>query len=285
MLVANDLPGAHQTRKYREPDFPVERSRAVAGKGSYTLRFQLRAEKFTRALCPDGKPVGNNGAGKVLKVDRKRIITWVDEEQKIRGMIKSKPPLSKARAAHPGVAHSTADVEKELEDFINEQRKAHRGCGNREVVNKLLELKPDAPGGLSAPATPEEANQFRAKFNNWYQRFRKWRGFGIRRSTSVGQMLPKGHEGMAWATLMKVRDALVKCPRDLRSTKPVCSWREPHRGEGSEFRAAGVSHGGRFSRIRQRGPDAGPGRDASGDNSREARCEGCSQQHRRCVWS
>ncbi|CAN0595375.1 unnamed protein product, partial [Laminaria digitata] len=38
------------------------------------------------------------------------------------------------------------------------------------------------------------AEQFRAKFNNWYQRFRKRRGFSIRRRTSVGQKLPTGHE-------------------------------------------------------------------------------------------
>ncbi|CAN0345754.1 unnamed protein product, partial [Scytosiphon promiscuus] len=34
----------------------------------------------------------------------------------------------------------------------------------------------------------------------WYQRFRKRHGFSIRRRTSVGQKLPKGYEGMAWAT-------------------------------------------------------------------------------------
>ncbi|CAM9369069.1 unnamed protein product, partial [Pylaiella littoralis] len=54
------------------------------------------------------------------------------------------------------------------------------------------------------------AEEFRAKFNNWYRRFRKRRGFSIRRRTSVGQKLPTGHEGMAWATLMKLRAALLK---------------------------------------------------------------------------
>ncbi|CAM9877062.1 unnamed protein product, partial [Pylaiella littoralis] len=33
--------------------------------------------------------------------------------------------------------------------------------------------------------------------NNWYQRFRKRHRFSIRRRTSMGQKLPKGHEGMA----------------------------------------------------------------------------------------
>ncbi|CAN0445423.1 unnamed protein product, partial [Pylaiella littoralis] len=44
----------------------------------------------------------------------------------------------------------------------------------------------------------------------WYQRFRKRHRFSIRRRTSMGQKLTKGHEGMAWATLMKLREALVK---------------------------------------------------------------------------
>ena len=77
-------------------------------------------------------------------------------------------------------------------------------------MNKLLELKPDALGGLPANAKPEETLAFKVKFNSWYQHFRKRRGFSIRRRTSVGQKLPKGHEGMAWATLMKLRKALVE---------------------------------------------------------------------------
>ena len=58
------------------------------------------------------------------------------------------------------------DVDQALEDYINEQRKEHRGCGSAEVMNKLLEIKPDALGGLPANATPKEAKEFRARFNN-----------------------------------------------------------------------------------------------------------------------
>ncbi|CAN0208780.1 unnamed protein product, partial [Pylaiella littoralis] len=54
------------------------------------------------------------------------------------------------------------------------------------------------------------AEEFRAKFNNWYQRFHRRRGFSIRRRTSVGQKLPTGHEGMALATVMKLRKALLQ---------------------------------------------------------------------------
>ena len=56
-------------------------------------------------------------------------------------------------------------------------------------MNKLLEIKPDALGGLPANATPKEAEEFRARFNNWYQRFRRRRQFSIRRRISVGQKL------------------------------------------------------------------------------------------------
>ena len=53
-------------------------------------------------------------------------------------------------------------------------------------MSKLLENKPDALGGLPAIATPKEAEEFRDRFNNWYQRFRRSKQFSIRRRTSVG---------------------------------------------------------------------------------------------------
>ena len=77
-------------------------------------------------------------------------------------------------------------------------------------MNKLLKIKPDALGGLPANATPKEAEEFRARFNNRYQRFCRRRMFNSRRRTSVGQTLPTGHEGMAWATLTKLRKVLVE---------------------------------------------------------------------------
>ncbi|CAB1115320.1 unnamed protein product [Ectocarpus sp. CCAP 1310/34] len=151
----------------------------LGGKGSYPIRFKLNAAAYTREICPcDDQPVGNNGAAKVLQ-----------------GV--TDPKLSKAKQVHSGGKASTVDAEQALVDYINEQRKQHRGCGNREVMNKLLELKPDALGGMPANAKPEEALAFKVKFNSWYQRFRKRNGFSIRRRTSVGQKLPKGFEGMA----------------------------------------------------------------------------------------
>ncbi|CAN0226974.1 unnamed protein product, partial [Ectocarpus sp. 12 AP-2014] len=40
--------------------------------------------------------------------------------------------------------------------------------------------------------------------------FRRRRGFSVRRRTSVGQKLPIGYEGMAWAQITKLRKALLK---------------------------------------------------------------------------
>ena len=45
-------------------------------------------------------------------------------------------------------------------DYINEKRKEHRGCGENEVMKKVLKLKPDALSGLSATATPDEVLNF-----------------------------------------------------------------------------------------------------------------------------
>ena len=70
--------------------------------------------------------------------------------------------------------------------------------------------------------------------------------------------------------------------QDLRWVKPVRTWREPHRGGGPEFQAAGVGDRGNFLRTRQHRPDGDPARDAGGDNSGQAWCEGRSHQRRRC---
>ena len=179
LLAANDGHERSNKRKYPEPGFVVDRSGPVGGRGSYTNAFKLKAAEFTRVRCADGNPVGNHGASKVLGVAKKRIVMWVKEEAKLKSLIEATPKLSRAKSLNVGVAASTADVDQALEDYINEQRKQHLGCGNAEIMNKLLEIKPDALGGLPATATPKEAEEFRAKFNNWYQRFRKRRRFTV----------------------------------------------------------------------------------------------------------
>ena len=169
--------------------------------------------------------MGNAGAAKVLGVARKCIIMWLRDEEKLKSRINANPKRSKAKQFHARVTASTAD------HYIDEQRKQYRGCGSKEVMNKLLELKPDALGGL--PATVwRETLAFSDKFKCWYQRFRKRRGVSIRRRTSVGQKLPIGHEGMAWATLMKLRKALVKCAGEICARcKPPASGESPVKRE------------------------------------------------------
>ncbi|CAB1102966.1 unnamed protein product [Ectocarpus sp. CCAP 1310/34] len=231
MLAANDpTPSHHKKRKYPESDFAKERTGGK--KGSYPMRFKLKAVAFTRVLCEDGQPVGNSGAAKVLAVDRRRIITWVGEEATMKNLVKEKPKLSKAKSIHAGVAPPTAEVEQDLEDYINEQRREHRGCGSMEVMNKLLELKPDALGGLTAAASAEETLAFRTKFKNWYHRFRERHGLSIRRRTSVGQKLPTGYEGLAFATLMKLRTALLERAGEIYARRnPPASGESPIKGK------------------------------------------------------
>ncbi|CAB1098050.1 unnamed protein product [Ectocarpus sp. CCAP 1310/34] len=172
MLAANDLtPSHHKKRIYPEPDFVNERTGGK--KGSYPMRFKLKAAAFTRVLCEDGQPLGNSGAAKLLGVDRRRIITWVGEEATMKKL-------------------GTSRLRKH---------------GSHE---QLLELKPDALGGLTTAASAEETLAFKTKFKNWHHRFRERRGVSIRRHTNVGQKLPTGYEGLAFATLMKLRTALLE---------------------------------------------------------------------------
>ena len=88
------------------------------------------------------------------------------------------------------------------------------------------------PSGVPANATPKEVEEFRARFNNWYQRFRRRLQFSIRRRTSVGQKLPTGHEGMAWATLTKLRKALVERAGEIYAERnPSAPGESPIKGE------------------------------------------------------
>ena len=114
--------------------------------------------------------MGNRGAVRALGVAKRRFIEWVKAETKLKGLVRTTPKVSRATSINAGREASTADVDQALEDYINEQRKEHRDCGSAEVANKLLEIKPDAFGGLPVNATPKEAEEFRARFNNWYQR-------------------------------------------------------------------------------------------------------------------
>lgn len=73
---------------------------------------------------------------------------------------------TQGREGQAGAEATTADIDQALEDYINEKRQKHRDCGRNEVQNKLLELKPDALGGLSVNATPDETTNFNQKFRS-----------------------------------------------------------------------------------------------------------------------
>ncbi|CAM9308990.1 unnamed protein product, partial [Ectocarpus sp. 12 AP-2014] len=79
---------------------------------------------------------------------------------------------------------------------------------------------------------------------------------------------------------MKLRTALLERAGEIYARRqPTCIWREPHEREGPEFRTAKVGYRGSVRRTRQHGPNASPAGDTCGNNSGEARCEGCSHQH------
>ena len=129
LMAANEDHQHLQKRKYPEPGFALQRSGPAGGRGSYSIGDKVKAAGFTRVLCEDGKPVGNHGAAKVLGVNKRRIIEWVQEEEKLKGKMKANPKVSNAKTLHAGGVASTVDVGQDLEDYINEQRKQHLGCG------------------------------------------------------------------------------------------------------------------------------------------------------------
>ena len=136
LLAANDDHESSKKRKYLEPGFTVERAGPAGGRGSYTIGFKLKAAAFTRVRCADGNSVGNHRAARVLGV-AKKCIEWVNAEAKRKGLVGTTPKVSRAKLLNAGKEASTADVDQALEDYINAQRKEHRGCGSAEVMNKL----------------------------------------------------------------------------------------------------------------------------------------------------
>ena len=120
---------------------------------------------------------------------------WLRDEEKLKSKINANPKLSKAKQVYAGVTASTADIEEALEDYINDQRKQHRGCGSKEVVNKLLELKPDALSGLPATARPQEALvQHPPAYQRGSKPTHRTRGYGVGDVDEAAQ----GSRGARW---------------------------------------------------------------------------------------
>lgn len=98
--------GKSRKRKYPPVDFSIDR---VAGstRSSYHAAKKILAVEYSRRICEDGKPVGNAGTAKMLNVDKKRIIEWVQKEGEIAaGLLQAPPaaekpklPLKKQQAA------------------------------------------------------------------------------------------------------------------------------------------------------------------------------------------
>ena len=87
---------------------------------------------------------------------------------------------------------------------------------------------------------------------------------------------------MAWATLTKLRKALVERAEIYAERNPSAPGESPIKAEDlTSEQLESVAAGGGFRRTRKHGPDARSARDTGGDDSREAWRKGRSHQHRR----
>ena len=76
---------------------------------------------------------------------------------------------------HPSRKDSTAEMEEELCEYINIQRKQRLNVGRREMLNKLTELNPDALRGLTKGDNSEGVDKNDHRVNKWYSGFHKKR--------------------------------------------------------------------------------------------------------------
>lgn len=181
MVLTNDEPKRGRRRDYPKAGFTMER---LGGKkrGSYPLSAKLNTVEFSRQLCSDGRPVGRTGAAKVLGVDKKRITEWIKDETKLKAHVEnSTKGADKCRSVNPGRAAYTAEVEENLRDWIRVMHEEHHGVVRQEVLDKVLQLKPNTCGGLPSSSDPTALRKFNRRFDKWYARFRKRHMLSIRR--------------------------------------------------------------------------------------------------------
>ena len=98
-----------------------------------------------------------------------------------------------------------------------------------------MELKLDALEGLPKGDNPKEVEKFDHRVNKWYSGFCKRPNFSIRYCTSVGEKLPKGFEGKAWVTLMKIRAANVKRAAAFHAKRTAATARQGYLGPAAAF--------------------------------------------------
>ena len=55
-------------------------------------------------------------------------------ETKLKGLVGTTPKVSRAKSLNAGIKASTPHVDQALEDYIDGQRKEHRGCGRAKAM-------------------------------------------------------------------------------------------------------------------------------------------------------
>lgn len=171
-VASTDRPKRSRKRDYPEAGFTMERLGSTK-RGSYPTSAKLKAVEFSRKPCSDGRPVGHIGAAKVLGVDKRRIIEWTKDETKLKAHVKNIKGADKHRSVNAGRTADTAEVEEKLRDWISFMREGHRGVVRRDVLIKVLQLKPNACGGLPSSSDSAAMQKFNRRFDKWYARFRK----------------------------------------------------------------------------------------------------------------
>ena len=86
-------------------------------------------------------------------MDRKRTISWVQDEDKIKALVKVQPKRAGAKSLNAGLQASIIMWNKHSWTTSTSSVRSTAAV-EKEVMKKVLELKPDALGVFSATATP-----------------------------------------------------------------------------------------------------------------------------------
>lgn len=116
--------------------------------------------------------MGNRGAAAVLGLPVKRIREWCKDEKGMREALSNGSVTHDAKSMGGGSRPSTASVEQELVEYVNELTNLGLEVGRDMILSKLLSLEPKALGGMPPASDLSGVEKFQAKFRQWLRRFK-----------------------------------------------------------------------------------------------------------------
>ena len=147
---------------------------------SYTVEFKIKVISWYKE---NGE--NKHETSRRFGIDRKRVREWVDKEDQLRGSRVGAE--KKKRKVNGGKPPLSAELDKQVLDFLIEERVAGRPVMNRDLTRKALQVATE----LALPDT------FKAS-PMWLKRWKKRNQVSLRCGTNDAQKVPEDYHAQIW---------------------------------------------------------------------------------------